>query len=114
MRINLVNDLGAPLAVTAVDLTTEATLPGWNEPAAYVLAGGGYLAAMQGFGGDFALKVGIASLPWAAKKIYERVRGIQLGGGGTQQLAMRRVSRHSVNRYPAPAYSEEFAGVRLD
>ena len=110
MRIDPINDLGAPLAVTAVDLFTETAQPQWNEWAAYILAGGGYLGAMQGFGGEFVKNIGIASLPWAAKKIYNRVRST----GGTSQLALRKVSRGTVTRYPAPAFSEEFAGVKLD
>ncbi len=108
MRIDLVNDLGAPVAVTLVDLTVESTKPEWNEAAAYVLAGAGYVGAVMGYGGDFVKNVGIASFPWAAKKIYERVRGT----GVSAPLSLRKVSR--VTRYPAPAYSEEFAGVRLD
>ena len=110
MRIDPINDLGAPLAVTAVDLITETAAPQWNEWAAYGLAAGGYLAAWQGFGGDFMKNVGIASFPWAAKKIYDRVRAM----GGTSRLALRRVSRQTVARYPAQPYAEEFAGVRLD
>lgn len=110
MRIDLLNDLGAPAAVTVVDLALESTRPDWNEWGAYIMAGAGYIGAWQGFGGDFVKNVGIASFPWAAKKIYERVRGTAVNS----QLALRKVARHSVARYPAPAYSEEFAGVRLD
>lgn len=110
MRIDPINDIGAPVAVTVVDLFTETTQPTWNEWAAYAMAAGGYVGAFMNFGGDFTKNIGIASFPWAAKKLYERVRST----GGTSNLALRSVSRRSVSRFPAPAYSEEFAGVRLD
>lgn len=112
MKIDLVNDIGAPVAVTAVDLITETTIPQYNEWAAYILAVGGYVGAWQNMGGEFVKNIGIASFPWAAKKIYERVRAM----GGTTQLALHKVARpgSKVSRYPAPAYSDEFAGVRLD
>lgn len=113
MRIDLMNDLGAPATVTVIDLVTETAMPQWNEWAAYIVAGAGYLGAWQGFGGLFVKNVGIAAFPWAAKKLYTRVRAM---GGGTTQLALRRIgpSVSSVSRYPAPAFSEEFAGVKLD
>lgn len=114
MKFDLVNDLGAPAAVTAIDLVTEATVPEWNEWAAYLVAGGSYIGAFMGWGGDFVKNMGIAAFPWAAKKIYDRVRG-----GVTSRpshLTLRRVARPvaNISRYPAPAYSDEFAGVRLD
>lgn len=109
MRINLVNDVGAPLAVTAVDLITETTVPQYNEWAAYLLAVGGYAGSMMGYGGEFVKNVGIASMPWAAKKVYDRVKAMT---GGTSRLALRRVST-PVSRYPAPSYNDEFAGIKL-
>ena len=113
MKIDLVNDIGAPIAVTAVDLITETTIPQYNEWAAYIMAAGGYIGAWQNMGGEFVKNIGIASFPWAAKKLYERVRAM----GGTERLALRRVTRpvsRNISRYPAKAYSDEFAGVRLD
>jgi len=111
MAIRLVPDVGAPLAVTAVDLITETTAPDWNEWAAYIMAAGGYLGSFTGWGGDMVKNVGIASFPWAAKKIYERVRG---GAGAGHRLAFRApVSRSSVSRYPAPATKSPFEGTRL-
>jgi len=114
VKIDMMNDVGAPLAVTAVDLVSESFIPQYNEWAAYLLAVGGYVGAWQNYGGEFVKNVGIASFPWAAKKVYERVRAM----GGTSQLALRKVARVSgrggISRYPAPAYSDEFAGVRLD
>jgi len=104
--IKVMEDVGAPLAVTAVDLITETTAPDWNEWTSYICAAGGYLGAWFGFGGDFMKNVGIASMPWAAKKIYNRVKG-----GTTKRAAYRPVSR--ISRYPAPANVPEFQGARL-
>ncbi len=112
MRINLVNDVGAPLAVTAVELITETTVPQYNEWAAYLLAIGGYAGSMMGYGGDFVKNVGIASMPWAAKKVYDRVKSMTGETGGTSRLALRRVAA-PITRYPAPSYNDEFAGIKL-
>lgn len=107
MEIKLVPDVVAPVTVVAVDLITETVAEGkWNEWAAYILAAGGYASAFMGWGGDFMKNVGIASFPWAAKKIYDRVRGGATSG--SSRLAFRRVSR-----YPAPATEGPFQGIRL-
>ena len=107
MSIRIVPDVGAPLAVVAVDLITETYAPDANEWISYVMAGGSYLAAGMGWGGDFIKNVGIASFPWAAKKIYDRVKG----GAGASKLGFRARSR--VSRYPASASEAPFQGVRL-
>ena len=101
MGIRLVEDIGAPLAVTAVDLAITATRPDWNEWASYIMAVGGYASDYFRFGGDFAKNVGIASLPWAAKNVYTRVRGATT------------VSRRRVSRWPAPLVEQPFGGGRL-
>lgn len=113
MAIRLMEDLGAPLAVTVVDLATEAMIPAageegvnWNEMLSYVLAVGGYAAAWMRFGGDFMKNVGIASMPWAAKSVYRRF--MKKESGVTRRLAYR-----SVSRYPAPANKSPFQGVKL-
>jgi hypothetical protein len=106
MAIRMMSDIGAPLAVTAVDLITETTAPNWNEWIAYICAAGGYLSGWMGWGGDFMKNFGIASLPWAAKKIYDRARG----GGATRRLSFK---RSAVSRYPAPAYQTPYQGVKL-
>ena len=106
MAIRMVPDLGAPVTVVAVDLITESYAPGYNEWAAYILAAGGYLAAGFNWGGDFMKNVGIASFPWAAKKIYDRARG-------GVPVARRATAFKRVARYPAPALETPFGGVRL-
>jgi len=104
MSIKIVSDLGAPLAVVAAGLVTESVAEGkWNEWAGYILAAGGYLGGFMNWGGDFTKNIGIASLPWAAKNIYERIRG-----GTSAPVTLRRVTR-----YPAPVVHKEFDNVRL-
>jgi len=107
MAIRIVSDVGAPVAVVAVDLITEATAPTWNEWVAYIMTAGGYLGAVMGWGGDFSKNIGIASLPWAAKKLYDRVKGPV---GTSRRLTYRQAS---VSRYPAPATKSPYEGVKL-
>lgn len=103
MAIKWVNDLGAPLAVTAIDIATETMSPKWNEYLAYILAVGGYVAAGMGWGGDFVKNVGISSVDWAGKKLYARMRG----GVSSHSMQFRAA------RYPAPAPSTPYEGVKL-
>lgn len=116
MKLNLVNDLGAPAAVTAVKMGADTWYPTWAEGLSYVAAAGGYLAYWQNMGGEFARNIGIASFPWAAEKLVNRVQEWTSGGTSrrpsTNKVALRKVN--SVSRYPAPAFDEEFEGVRLD
>jgi hypothetical protein len=106
MAIKLVDDVLAPVAVVAVDLITETAAPTWNEWASYILAAGGYAGAMMGWGGDMVKNIGIASLPWAAKKIYNRIK--------TPAATTSRVNfRPTVSRYPAPATDTNYEGVKL-
>lgn len=106
MAINWINDLGAPLAVTGLDLVVEASAPDWNNWAAYGTAGLAWLASGMGWSGDFVKNVAIASTPWAAKKLYQQVRGISSPVG--TRLGMRKVSR-----YPAPLVEQPFGGARM-
>lgn len=108
MAIRVVEDVGAPLAVVGVDLITETAAPAWNEWIAYLAAAGGYLGAVMGWGGPFLKNVGIASLPWAAKKLYTRVRG-----GVTGSPSRLQFKRSGVSRYPATAEKSPFEGLRL-
>ena len=121
MAIRLMEDLGAPLAVTVVDLATEAMIPAageegvnWNEMLSYVLAVGGYAAAWMRFGGDFMKNVGIASMPWAAKSVYRRFMKKESGVPVEPvEPVTRRLAYRSVSRYPAPANKSPFQGVKL-
>lgn len=108
MAIRLTEDLGAPLAVTAIDLITESYAPDWNKWASYIVAGGSYVGAWMGWGGPFVKNMGIASFPWAAKNIYEAIKG----GVGSRagRLSFRKAG---VSRYPAPAFATEFKGATL-
>ena len=107
MTIRLVEDVGAPVAVVGIDLITETAAPAWNEWIAYIMAAGGYLGAFMGWGGPFMKNVGIASLPWAAKKLYTRVKGAPVT---SSRLAFR---SSGVSRYPAPATKTPYQGVKL-
>lgn len=83
MKIDPMNDLGAPALVTAVDIVTLETAPEYNEWSSYILAGGGFVGAMMNFGGPFVKQVGVAALPLAARALYARVKG---SGGLTRDV----------------------------
>lgn len=111
--INWIEDVGAPVAVTAVNIavrTSDAKVG--NIPVAdiatYGMAVGGYLAAGMNWGGrwnGFLKNIGIAAAPLALDKLYTMVKG----GGATRMAGgMRRMSR-----YPAPAPETPFQNVRL-
>lgn len=106
MAINWMTDLGAPLAVTAIDLVVESVAPQHDEYASYALAGGAWLASSLGWArGDFVKNIAIAATPLAARKVYERVRGV---ASPVRSLSMRKVSR-----WPAPLVEQPFGGARL-
>jgi hypothetical protein len=117
VKLNWMNDLGAPAVVTAVDLVTETvgTPAGqYNEAASYVVAAGSYAAALLGYGGDFVLNMGIAGFPWAAKNIYKRVKAMTgTAGMPARAMAVRRVAPAGIGRWPAPAQESPFNTVRL-
>lgn len=106
MGIKFVEDLGGPLAVTAIDLITETTVPRWNEWAIYgttLLTGFG---VFTGRGGAINQAAFHASIPMTARKIYSRVR---TGFGGP----VRRLASRGVARYPAAANVPAFGAARL-
>lgn len=102
--IRVVPDVGAPLAVAAVNIVSRTAIPAYHDWAIYAITIAGYLGAWQGWGGDFLKQMGVSSLPLTADKVYER-----FGGGVTG----RRLAYRSVSRYPAPATKTPFEGVRL-
>lgn len=107
--INWVNDLGAPLLVTAIDLGVEATVPQWDDYVAYGLPVATWLATAMGWvkgnAGDFVKNMAIASTPTMANRIYRQVRGVS--------SPVRRLSTKKVSRWPAPLVEEPFGGARL-
>jgi hypothetical protein len=106
-RMNWVNDIGAPVAVTVIDLAVESTAPEWNEWASYIVCVGGWLAQTMGWvRGDFSKNMAIAATPWAAKNVYQRVRGA-VGS------PVRKLSTTKVSRWPAPLVEEPFGGARM-
>ena len=102
--IRVVPDVGAPLAVAAVNIATRTAFPVQHDWFVYGMTAVGYIAAWMGWGGDFVKQVGVSSLPLTADKLYDRFAG----GVPASRLAMRKVSR-----YPAPAREMEFQGVKL-
>jgi len=113
MRFDPVNDFVAPLTVTAIDLVVESVAPQWDEWAAYITAAGGYLAAWQNFNPDFTKNMGIAALPWASKKLYQRVMAMVSPTVSGRRLALRPSSRVASQRWPAPSMETQFRGARL-
>jgi hypothetical protein len=115
MAIKWVPDLGAPVAVTAVDLIIESTAPDYSKWATGIMAAGGYLGAAMGWGGDFVKNIGIAALPAAAKNIYDWARE----GTSSKSVSRARFQRapvsRPVTRYPAPLEEAPFntGGGRL-
>lgn len=110
--MKLVEDLGAPGLVTGVDLLTLEYKPTWNETAAYVMTGLGYVGGWlltRGLGpisSDFLTKMGIASLPLTARNIYNRVK-ITGPVASTSRMALRRNTAAPVTR----KYEAEFEGA---
>lgn len=109
-NINLVEDVGAPLLVTAVNIGTRSltgTVAGmpWADLAVYAMALGGYAGAYFGWGGTFVKNVGISAAPLAFEKLYNKF-AVQSRVGSP--VAMRRVAR-----YPAPAEQQPFQGIKL-
>jgi len=105
LAIRFVEDIGAPLTVTAVDLIIETVRPDWTKWATYAMTGIGYgLPFFTKMGGDYIKNIGIAALPAAARNIYEQVRGVG---------SPVRSRRLAVRRYPAPLVEQPFGGTRL-
>lgn len=101
--IRLVEAVVAPATVAAVDIFTLEVAPDWNEWASYIMAAGGYVGGFINFGGPFVEHMGIASLDWAARSLYQRVRS------GMTKKARRKVFAppRSVER----SYQPEFEAV---
>ncbi len=103
--IRVVPDVGAPLTVAAVNIATRSVFPVQHDWFVYGMTAIGYIAAWMGWGGDFVKNVGVSSLPLTADKIYDRVAGAA--------PVSRRLTMANVSRYPAPARSSPYEGVKL-
>lgn len=115
--VRLVEDVGAPAVVAAVDIITEEQKPTWNQPAGIALAAVGYGMNVMGVGGDFVKNIGVASAPWAIESIYQYARS---GGGASRQVSQARMrpaarlsSGKRVSRGPSPSFEREFQGASL-
>lgn len=106
----LVEDIGAPVAVAAVDIAMEKFALAYHDWAIYAMTALGYIGAYMNFGGDFVKQVGVASAPLTLRKLYEKfaITGVPRMTAFNPALAYQQVSR-----YPADVYTSEFAGNRL-
>ena len=71
-NIKLIPDIGAPLAVTAVNLIVEQVAPEYDDYAIYAMTAAGYLAKYMGWGGEFVHNIGLCSMPLSARLLYDR------------------------------------------
>lgn len=115
--MRIVEDLGAPLAVTAVDILTLEMAPDWNEWSSYILTGVGYLGGffMPGKYSSFLTQLGATSLPLTARHIYERVKGTPTTRRASAP-ATSRMALHPVSQAAGPVsrlYEKEFSGATL-
>jgi len=116
--MRIVEDVGAPLAVTAVDILTLEMAPDWNEYASYILTGVGYLGGffMPGKWSPFLTQLGATSLPLTARHIYERVKGAtpttrRVGSNTASRMALRVNGQSSIRRQYQPEF--ETAGAHM-
>lgn len=107
--IRLVPDVAAPATVAAVNIVSRQSMPEWHDMLVYAMTVLGYGADMMNVGGDYVKNIGVTSLPLTIDKLYERIKGTPVTRTAG---AVRRVSS-PVTRYPAPAFADEFANVRL-
>ena len=111
MAITLVPDLGAPLTVIAVDLIVDSQAPDYAKWATGIMAVGGYVGSYLNKGGDFVKNVGIAALPAFGKNLYDYARTAK-PAPVVGRMEFRRAAGKA-SRYPAPAGSAPFTGVKL-
>lgn len=102
--IRIVEDLGSPALVSAIDVLTDEVAPNWNEWLAYAMTAIGYLGGSLGFGGPFVKNLGVASLPLTVRNIRDRVKT------GASGKASRLAFRPSGIRQTTV---DEFANVRV-
>lgn len=104
--MNWVNDVGAPVAVTVVDIVMDQTKPQWTEYADYGMVALGYGLNFMRKGNGFTDNLGISALPLALKKAYARVRG----AGVSTLVRTNSLRTNSVQRI-ARSYEPEFRTV---
>jgi hypothetical protein len=106
--MRIVEDVGAPLAVTAVDILTLEMAPDWNEYSSYILTGVGYLAGifMPGKWSPFLTQIGVASLPLTARHIYERVKAVPATRRASTRMSLAPVSGRPIARSYQPEFEQ--------
>ena len=99
--IRLVEDVGAPATVVAIDIATIELAPDYNEMASYIMTVAGYAAGffLKGRAGNFMTSMGVAAVPLAARAIRERVKGGMMSHAGTSRMAFR--ASKPIKSYPA-------------
>lgn len=107
MAIRVVEDVGAPVVVSLVNIMTRTGMPEWHDTIVYAMTALGYAADFFRFGGDFTKMIGVSSLPLTIDKLYERFKGVPVTG----RVGYRSAGR--VARYPAPAQQAPFQSARL-
>ena len=118
--MKVTEDVGVPLGVTVAMIATRnntTTILGqpMQDAVAYGLALAGYALPMLGImkrHEELLTKLGIASLPLAAIKLYNKY-GTPSATPGIFNRASAPISMRRVSRYPAPAAETPFQGVRL-
>jgi len=110
MTIRMVEDIGAPVAVSAIDLITEKVAPEWNEWASYLMTAAGYVGGFMNFGGPFVKNLGVASLPLTVRAISKRI-GITepVRSEAASRLAFRPAAHPGIRQTVVP----EFENVRV-
>jgi hypothetical protein len=108
--IRIVEDVGAPATVIAVDMITLELAPQANEWVAYGLTALGYLGAMFRFGGEYVKNIGVASLPLTARHLRDRIKTpmTQRVSGGAARLALQ---HRSAGAPVSRSYQPEFENV---
>ncbi len=109
--IKVVPDVGAPLAVAAVNIATRTAFPVQHDWFVYGMTLAGYIAGFMDWGGDFIKNVGVSSLPLSADKLYDRFSG---GTAVSKRLAMSKVSNSvgsGIRQRVSRSYEPEFNTV---
>lgn len=102
--IRVVSDIGAPLAVSAVNIVGRTTMPQYHDYLVYGMSALGLVAGYMNWGGDFVKQMGVSSLPLTVDKIYERVTATPVTRARAIPAAARVATR--VSQTPGPGFTK--------
>ena len=88
MTIRIIEDVVPQVAVAAIDIITQKTVPDWNRWAVYGMTILGYTGAFLNWGGPLVKEIGKASLPLTARQLAETFQG-----GASRQVSSRMAFR---------------------